>query len=291
MRKTNPDNPEASKWELTPTPVERMAPASEKAEREEKKRKAEAVEEISKEVEDETPAEAPAAADDQVTDEIIFPGSESSKEEDADKTGSDSAKLSEEELKAEKRKKIRHEALDWLKTILIGVTVGVLLVVFVIQRDNVYGPSMQPTLYDGYVVFTEKISTYFDKYDRGDVVILDGHGMIGYDKDEYLIKRIIGLPGDTIRIADGNVYLKKKGDTEFYLLEESYLAEGTRTTVMAYGMEMGYDEITLGSDEYYCMGDNRPVSNDSRNLGPFDEDRIKGVAILIVYPFNAFGLL
>ena len=189
------------------------------------------------------------------------------------------------------KKVILHEVMDWVKTILIGVAAGVFLVVFVIQRDNVYGDSMKPTLVDGSIVFTEKISTYFHKYDRGDIVVLDGSNMIGYNHDEYLIKRIVGLPGDTIRIADGHVYLMEAGSTEFYLLEENYLPEGTQTTMMTYGIAMGYDEITLGDNEYYCMGDNRPVSNDSRNLGPFTENRIKGIAILQVYPFSSFGPL
>ena len=60
---------------------------------------------------------------------------------------------------------------------------------------------------------------------------------------------------------------------------------------MSTGIEKGYNEITLGPDEYYCMGDNRPVSNDSRTLGPFSANRIKGIAIIVVYPFTAFGLL
>ena len=296
MKKTNPDSPEVSKWELTPTPVERLAPASEKAEKAGKAvkaSKADASEKLSK-----------AAAT--VSDSIIKGTEEARAESDINPSApsvaetvelkdqsvvSDDAEREIKDPKDIRKKKIIHELLDWGKTILIGVAVGVLLVIFVIQRDNVYGPSMQPTLYNGDVVFTEKISTYFDKYDRGDVVILDGSGMTGYDKDEYLIKRIVGMPGETVRIADGHVYIRKPDETDFYMLEESYLAEGTQTTVMAYGVEQGYDEITLGDDEYYCMGDNRPVSNDSRNLGPFDEDRIKGVAIMIVYPFSSFKIL
>ena len=183
------------------------------------------------------------------------------------------------------------EILSWIRTIAIGVVIGILLVVFVIQRDNVYGDSMFPTLENGYVVFTEKISTYFDNFDRGDIVILDGHDMEGYNHEEYLIKRVVGLPGETIRMTDGNVYIKPADSDEFYELKENYLQDGVETVVMSTGIEKGYNEITLGPDEYYCMGDNRPVSNDSRTLGPFSADRIKGIAIIVVYPFTAFGLL
>lgn len=194
--------------------------------------------------------------------------------------------------KRDRRKNnIVEEILDWLKTICIGIIAGVLLVLFVIQRDDVYGGSMKPTLNSGDVVFTQKISTYFKNYDRGDIVILDGKGMYGYDRDEYLIKRVIGLPGETIRIADGNVYIKPKDSSDFFMLEESYLVPGTQTTVRSYGVRMGYDEVKLGDNEYYCMGDNRPESNDSRTLGIFTADRIKGVAVIRLYPFDGIKLL
>ncbi len=183
------------------------------------------------------------------------------------------------------------ELLDWLRTICIGVIAGVLLVVFVIQRDNVYGESMMPTLNSGDVIFTQKISTYFHDYDRGDIVVLNGKDMPGYNHSEYLIKRVIGLPGETVKIADGQVYIRPAGETDFYVLEESYLPEGVYTTVMDTGRDKGYDEITLGENEYYCLGDNRPVSNDSRSLGPFTEDRIVAVAVIRLYPFNAIRTL
>ena len=193
--------------------------------------------------------------------------------------------------KKQTKKTVAEEILDWLKTICIGIIAGVLLVIFVVQRDDVYGRSMMPTLSSGDVVFTQKIATYFKSYERGDIVVLDGKGMVGYDKDEYLIKRIIGLPGETVRIADGNVYIKPKDSNEFFLLEESYLAPGTQTTVRSYGIEHGYDEVKLGEDEYYCMGDNRPESNDSRTLGVFTAKRIKGVAVIRLFPFNSIKLL
>lgn len=193
--------------------------------------------------------------------------------------------------KAVSKHTIAEEVLDWLRTICIGVIAGVLIVVFVLQRDNVYGPSMMPTLNSGDVVFTQKISTYFSNYSRGDIVILNGQGMEGYTKSEYLVKRIIGLPGETVKIEDGNVYIKPVDGTDFYILEESYLPEGTKTTMMDYGLAQGYDEVVLGPDEYFCLGDNRPVSNDSRNLGPFTKDRIVAVAFLRIFPVSDIKLL
>ena len=191
-----------------------------------------------------------------------------------DKTSEKPEQKEDEKTRKIKKKTAVSEAMDWLRTICIGVLAGVLLVVFVVQRDNVYGDSMNPTLESGDVLFTQKISTYFKKFDRGDIVVLDGSNMEGYSKSEYLIKRIVGLPGETVKIADGCVYIKPMGHSDYYILQENYLPEGVKTTMMDYGTAHGYNEIKLGDDEYFCLGDNRPVSNDSRNLGPFKANRI-----------------
>ena len=184
-----------------------------------------------------------------------------------------------------------YEVFDWLRTICIGVLAGIFIVVFLVQRDNVYGDSMSPLLSSGDVVFAQKISTYFHSYKRGDIVVLDGKNMEGYTSKEYLIKRVIGLPGETVRIADGHVYIKPADSDEFFLLQENYLPSGTQTTMRENGLKKGYDEMVLADDEYYVLGDNRPVSNDSRNLGPFTAKRIKGVAVIRVFPFNEIKIL
>lgn len=184
-----------------------------------------------------------------------------------------------------------YEIFDWVRTICIGILAGIFIVVFLVQRDDVYGSSMMPTLSQGDIIFTQKISNYFNSYKRGDIVVLDGAGMEGYTKKEYLVKRIVGLPGETVRIADGNVYIKPAGSNDFYLLQENYLPSGTKTIMMDDGIRKGYDEITLGENEYYCLGDNRPVSNDSRNLGPFEKKRIISVAVIRVFPLNEIKIL
>ena len=155
-----------------------------------------------------------------------------------------------------------YEVFDWLRTICIGVLAGICIVVFLVQRDDVYGSSMMPTLSQGDIVFTQKLSTYFHNYKRGDILILDGSNMEGYTRSEYLVKRLIGLPGETVRIENGNVYIKPVDSDEFFLLQENYLPEGTKTIMMEDGIRKGYNEITLGENEYFCLGDNRPVSNE-----------------------------
>ena len=186
---------------------------------------------------------------------------------------------------------VAYEVFDWLRTICIGILAGIFIVVFLVQKDNVYGDSMYPTLSSGDAIFTQKLSTYFKSYKRGDIVILDGSNMEGYYGKEYLVKRVVALPGETVKIENGNVYIKPAGGSEFYQLVENYLPTGTKTTMMDDGMKRGYNEVTLGEDEYYCLGDNRPVSNDSRNLGPFTAKRIKAVALVRVYPLNEIKII
>lgn len=221
----------------------------------------------------------------EITSEVTEPAEENAAEAAFDDVVSkeEAAAIDAEE---EKKKKVIKEILDWVKTICIGVIAGVLLVVFVVQRDNVTGDSMVSTLHSGDVIFTQKLCTYFHQFDRGDIVILDGEGMEGYYHSEYLIKRVIGLPGETVKIEDGKVYVKPVNSEDFFVLEEPYLDEDIETYVMDSGIEKGYDNITLKENEYFCLGDNRPVSNDSRLLGPFTANRIKGKAFIRVYPFN-----
>ena len=230
----------------------------------------------------------------EVTDAPVEEALEQAEEADVKETVSSEAEASESKsfLRGKKLEKgsTAYEILDWLRTICIGVLAGIFIVVFLVQRDNVYGDSMKPTLSSGDVIYAQKISTYFNSYKRGDIVILDGHDMEGYNGKEYLVKRIVGLPGETVKIEDGNVYIKPADSNEFYLLQENYLPEGTKTSMMDDAKKKG-NEIVLGENEYYCLGDNRPVSNDSRNLGPFTADRIKGVAIIRVFPLNEVKVL
>lgn len=186
----------------------------------------------------------------------------------------------DEPKKEEVQRPLIYTVIDTLQFICVGIVIGVLLVVFVMQRNDVYGSSMSPTLSDGDALFVEMVSSYMDNFERGDIVTLDGTGMYGYDHTENLIKRVIGLPGETVSIKDGYVYING------VLLDESYLPEGTMTYVSADGISKGYDEITLGPDEYFCMGDNRGASNDSRRMGPFSADRVKAKVIVRVFPFG-----
>ena len=244
------------------------------------------------ESETESGEEVEASEEDEESDEDKEESDEDEKESDEDKEESDEDEDEETDKKAAKaKKKDREESqkeksalymfFDTIKFVAIGLLIGILLVVFVIQRNDVYGSSMEPTLYSGDAVFVEMISVYTGNFDRGDIITIDAKGMEGYSHEENLIKRIVGLPGETIKIADGDVYINGQ------LLDESdYLPAGTKTYVGAEGQSRGYDEMTLGPDEYYCMGDNRGGSNDSRRMGPFKKSQIDAKVLARIYPFN-----
>jgi signal peptidase I len=170
--------------------------------------------------------------------------------------------------------------MDTVRFICLGLLIGILLVVFVVQRNDVYGSSMEPTLHNSDAVFVEMISKYFKSYDRGDIVTIDAVGMDGYDGKEKIIKRVIGLPGETVTISDGLVYI------DGVQLDEPYLIPGVMTYVTIDGANNGYDQITLGENQYYCMGDNRGASNDSRRIGPIDEKLIKSHVIARIFPMD-----
>ncbi|MDI9490065.1 MAG: signal peptidase I [Saccharofermentanales bacterium] len=167
--------------------------------------------------------------------------------------------------------------LDWLRTFLFIILIGLFISLFVIQRNTISGPSMEPTLQNNDQIFVEKISKYF-KIERGDIVTIDEA------EDDHphnlLIKRVIGLPGEKIEINDGVVYIN---DQE---LIEEYLPNGVVTTA---NPEMEHTSEILGEDEYFVLGDNRSVSKDSRRLGPVHKDQIIGKLLVRFYPFDSIG--
>ncbi len=153
-----------------------------------------------------------------------------------------------------------------------------LLITFVAQRTDVNGSSMYPTLEDGDQLIADKITYRFKDPERFDIIIFPYQ----YADKTYFIKRIIGLPGETVRIDDeGNIYINGT------LLKESYGYERMEYAGLA------AEEIQLAEDEYFVLGDNRNVSEDSRypDVGCIKREDIIGRAWLRIYPFSKFGLL
>ena len=152
-----------------------------------------------------------------------------------------------------------------LPYVLIIIAV-ILIRTFIITPVRVDGASVDQTLEDGQILLLYKLANV----DYGDIVVLDEE-----KEGEIIIKRIIGMPGDTVSIRDNTIYVNGEE------VEEDY----------AYGETSDYEEITLDDDEYFILGDNRPISKDSRYFGPVKEDEIIGKVIFRLWPFNKFGTI
>lgn len=177
---------------------------------------------------------------------------------------------------AEKKENIKKEIISWITSLAFAIVVAVLIVTFVGQRVKVDGHSMEATLQDCDHLICDKISYRFKDPERYDIVVIFPDD----SKSKRWIKRIIGLPGETVRIdLDGNIYINGE------ILDEHYGREVIEDPGLA------YQEITLGPDEYWCMGDNRNHSSDSRVIGPVPRKHIVGKAFIRIYPFSKFGMI
>lgn len=181
-------------------------------------------------------------------------------------------------LRREKKKKSAiREVFGWLIYLIILVTVAFLIIHFVGERTVVSGESMVPTLQDGDNLVVDKLSYRFRNPKRFEIVVFP----FQYQKDTYYIKRIIGLPGETVQIYDGIVYINGKP------LKESYGNQPIRNPGLA------SETITLGEDEYFVLGDNRNNSADSRepSVGNIHKKDIIGRALFRMWPIDNVGLL
>jgi signal peptidase I len=157
-------------------------------------------------------------------------------------------------------KKIIKEILPYALIIIVVVFIRSYLVTPV----TVDGPSMQKTLYTNDVMLLYKINK--ENVKRYDIIVLQK----GNDR---LIKRLIALPNETIQCKNGKIYINGKEESNEY----------------GYGTNFDFDEVKLGSDEYFVMGDNRDDSLDSRYFGPIKKNQILGNTNFIIFPFNHFG--
>lgn len=146
---------------------------------------------------------------------------------------------------------------------------------YIAEGVKVDGESMERTLQDHDRLVAEKITTQFGTINRFDIVIFDPHNNV----DEYYIKRIIGLPGETVQIIGETIYING------VLLEEHYGKDPIKDSGLA------TEPMTLGEDEYFVLGDNRGNSTDSRIIGPIKKKDIGGVACFRLWPLTEFGIL
>lgn len=171
----------------------------------------------------------------------------------------------------------RDRGSSWLRetveTIVLAVVIFLLLQV-VVRNFRILGDSMLPTLETGQFVLVERVTYRFSEPRRGDIVVFE------YPRapQEDFVKRVIGLPGETVEIQGGSVYINGNP------LVEPYVA-GQQT------LSYRPIRITLGADEYFVMGDNRAASSDSRTWGPLPRRNIIGRAWLSYWPPSRWGFV
>ncbi|MCC8103162.1 MAG: signal peptidase I [Clostridiales bacterium] len=181
-----------------------------------------------------------------------------------------------EKKTGKKEKNIIREALGWIFYFVLICAAVYLVVNYVGERTEVRGDSMYPALNDGDQLIVDMISYRFTDPKRFDIIVFP----FQYQEDTYYIKRIIGLPGETVQIVDGVIYINGE------VLDDPYGNEEIRNPGLA------STEITLGDQEYFVLGDNRNNSTDSRepSVGNITREQILGKAILRIWPLSSFGL-
>lgn len=167
---------------------------------------------------------------------------------------------------------------SFLETVIVALVITVVLYLFVMTPHEVVGNSMHPTYKNGEYLMANKISYKLHKPERGDVIIFK------YSETQDFIKRIIGLPGDTVMLKDGKIYING-----VILNESDYLSESIYTNGQDYLKEG--QSITVPEGEYFVCGDNRNHSSDSRAFGSVKLQNIKGKAWIVYFPFSQFRLV
>lgn len=174
-------------------------------------------------------------------------------------------------------KSVWRELGGWILYILLIIGLTYLIITFIGQRTKVEGHSMEPTLSDGDNLIVDKLSYRFHDPERFDVIVFPYQ----HAENTYYIKRIIGLPGETVQVKDGYAYIDgQKLDENFgkELMEDPGIAS---------------TPLKLGEDEYFVLGDNRNHSMDSRNssVGVLTRKQLIGRAWVRIYPFNKMGFV
>lgn len=180
--------------------------------------------------------------------------------------------------------------LEIVETLVLTLLIYLLIHNFVAQPFEVEQTSMEPTIVSGQYVLIDKISPHFSDYQRGDIVVFNPP--TGYSEGGVpFIKRVIGLPGDTVSLENGHVYITPPGGTAVRL-EEPYVAtdvNGSPQPTQPKNPE-GTSSWVVPEGSYFVMGDHRSVSQDSRVFGPISRDLIIGRALLRYFPLDQIGV-
>lgn len=174
---------------------------------------------------------------------------------------------------------ISHFFFDTVETLVVALSIFVVVYLFIAQPHEVKGSSMEPNFHNNEYILTDKISYKFRKPERGDVIIFKAPT----NPDLDYIKRVIGLPGDRVKVQNGYVYVNGLQLSEPYLKDKTFLSP---SNILKDGVE-----ITVPPGFYFAMGDNRPNSSDSREFGPINGNSIVGRALFRYWPISEMGLV
>ncbi|PKM51735.1 MAG: signal peptidase I [Firmicutes bacterium HGW-Firmicutes-7] len=194
--------------------------------------------------------------------------------------------------------KILKEVFDYLKVIIIAIAIATLISTQIFTFSQVQQKSMEQTLVENDAIIIEKVSLLFSAPKKGDIVVLlEGvdvsNTFLGkiqrlyvdmynkfrkIDNENRLVKRVIGLPGDTVDIKEGKVYIN----------DEELIEPYANTVTDPKGLAVPF---TVQQGEVFVLGDNRAVSLDSREFGCVGLNQIEGIAVFRIYPLNKIGLL
>ena len=178
---------------------------------------------------------------------------------------------------------VRDMALEYGPFIIILLFI-LIIRLFIASPIKVQGTSMLPTLEEGDYMLLYKLKMKVKGLNRFDIVVVKL-------SDGDIIKRVIGLPGETVKYE----VKEEEGETKGILyvdgkvIEEEFLDNEAKTSTCIRENKLCGEGVTLGQDEYFVMGDNRKVSHDSRYIGPIKKDQIKGITELRLFPFTKFG--
>ena len=210
----------------------------------------------------------------------------------------------------EDERTLLEDILGFFKTFAISAIVVLLFVNLIAHPVIVDGRSMDPNLQDGEYGFTSLISLLTGDVNRGDVVVIK---IEEEGKESLWVKRIIGLPGETVSCVDDQIYINGQLLDESEYMNEDYIQSylqqneyGFNQVIAKVVDEQGmpvtndrgnqqfvsidFEPVQLKDDEYFVMGDNRPVSKDSREIGPIKEGQLYGKGVLVLYPFDKIGV-
>lgn len=173
--------------------------------------------------------------------------------------------------------------IEIIETFVLSIIIILTLYLFIASIEIVSGESMEPNFFTGERILVDKVTKHFDDFNRGDIVVL----LPPNNPELHYIKRIIGVPGDIIKIFECKLYISRDGKK--YVLQEEYLREGTCTVegpVLAEGRS-----IRIGDEDYLVLGDNRNESQDSRYFGMVAKKHILGRVVFRFWPLNRLGFI